>query len=724
MEKVFDHNKHEGRIYELWESSGAFGAPRAARRPFTILMPPPNANASLHAGHAMYTVDDIVLRFKRMQGFAALWIPGMDHAGFETQVVYERELNKKGKSRLDFDRKTLYEDIYKFVQKNSGLIYSQFKRLGFSADWEHSVFTLDENTVRIVYKTFKKMHVDGLVYRDDYIVNYCTNDGTTLADLEIKYVERKDPLYYLKYGPFTIATVRPETKFGDTAVAVHPDDKRYKKWIGREIEVEGLSGVFKMKVVGDRHVDPKFGTGVVKVTPAHDPNDFEVGKRHNLAVKSVIDMNGKLNESAGKYKGLSIRQARKAVVEDLGEKGLLVKVDEAYEHSVATCYRCGCDIEPLVMPNWFIKVETLKEKAKRAVAKDEVRFTPKRHKRAMLQWLDIMHDWPISRQIVWGIRIPVWYEIKTEVEVAFIDKNKKRVKGKVSELLKTHQLEEIKRGLQTLSAPADAKFVISDKSPGKNYLPETDTFDTWFSSGQWPIVTNPPNYPTDFIGTYSDILKFWVSRMIMFGIYLRGDVPFREVYLWSVVADKKGKKMSKSKGNVVDPIEMVDKYGADALRMSLVFGTATGGKIIFSEDKVRAMRNFANKIWNIARFVKIGMGQGASGKSKNKDDELILKQLNEVIKTVTDSIEKYRLNQASEALYDFVWHKFADVYIERSKNRREEAQGVLEEVLSAALVLLHPFMPFVTETLWQEMFAEKRGLLVTQEWPEIQQLNR
>ncbi|MFH1244567.1 MAG: valine--tRNA ligase, partial [bacterium] len=619
MEKVFEHQKVEKQIYEEWETSRAF-TPKG-NKPYTILMPPPNANASLHAGHGMYTIDDILIRYRRMQGYAAEWIPGRDHAGFETQFVYEKQLAKEGKSRTDFDRKTLYNNITKFVEENSGLIFEQFRRLGFSADWGRSVFTLDPHVLRRVFETFSKMESEGLVYRSEYMVNYCTHCGTSLAELEVLHEEREDPLYYIKYGPFTLATVRPETKFGDTAVAVHPTDKRYKKYVGQEIEVEGLLGKFKLKVIADEHVDPKFGTGVVKVTPAHDPADFEMGKTHNLEMKRVIDLNGRLTRIAGPYTGMKVAAARKKIAEDLASSGLIEEVDEHYVHAVTVCYKCKRDLEPMVMPNWFIKVETLKPPVVDAVKKGKTKIFPKKFEKQILDWMAIMHDWPISRQVVWGIRIPAWYLVKSQISnsqilklgennnihVTFLDKERKPVSGMVGELLKSYKLEEIEMGLQTLSAPKEAKYVVAEKCPGEGYLQETDTFDTWFSSGQWPLVTLKDDeyatrYPTDVMATMVDILRMWVSRMMMFGLYIRGDVPFKNVYLWPAVVDGKGQKMSKSKGNVINPIDLVDKYGADAFRMSLLFGNGEGGKVPLSEDKVRAMRNFGNKIWNMARF--------------------------------------------------------------------------------------------------------------------------
>ncbi len=423
MDSKYQPHLVEEKIYKEWEEKGFFSS--SIGKPFTILMPPPNANASLHAGHGMYVVDDIMIRYKRLRGYASLWIPGTDHAGFETQFVYEKHLAKQDKSKFDFSRQALYENVYKFVQDNSGLIYSQFKKLGFLADWKRSVFTLDQHVLTTVLETFIKMEKEGYVYKDEYIVNYCTHCGTSLSELETVHIERKDPLYYLKYGPFVLATVRPETKFGDTAIAVNPKDKRYKKWVGKEVMVEGLLGKFKIKVIADEMVDIKFGTGVVKITPAHDPNDFEAGKRHGLEVKRVINIDGRLNELAGPYAGLKVKIAREKIVIDLKNKGLIEKIDDKYLHSVTVCYKCGRDLEPTIIPNWFIKVKDLKKPVIKVIEDEKIKFYPKRYKKQILQWLTVMHDWPISRQIAWGIRIPVWYLIngnEDKIWLSFIDK--------------------------------------------------------------------------------------------------------------------------------------------------------------------------------------------------------------------------------------------------------------------------------------------------------------
>ena len=728
MDKTYQPNQFEEKIYSSWEKSGAF-KPKAEGQPFTIIMPPPNANASLHAGHGMYTVDDILIRFKRMQGFSAAWLPGTDHAGFETQFVFEKELAKKGQSRLDFDRTTLHQKIAEFVNANSGLIYQQFKRLGFSADWDKSVYAADKKVIDYIYKTFKKMEKEKFVYRDEYIVNYCVHCGTSLAELEVKHVERVDPLYYLKYGPFTLATTRPETKFGDTAVEVHPKDKRYQKWIGKEIEVDGLTGKFRLKVISDPRVDMKFGTGVVKVTPAHDFNDFDVWLKNKDEIpgpKPVIDFNGRLNQLTGKYAGMKITAAREAIVKDLKEKGLLVKIDNNYLHSVAVCYKCGRVLEPMTIPNWFIKVKGLKTAVEQAVEKNRVKFYPARFKKHMLQWLKIMHDWPISRQIVWAIRVPVWYRVEpkaSNIWVWWLDGNKKLQQGNVRQFLdKGVQLSEIEAGLQKVSAltgKSGPKYVVSDKKPadGNQYLPETDTFDTWFSSGQWPMVTvtDPKRFPTDIMGTLSDILKFWVSRMIMFSLYLKQDIPFKKVYLWSMVADAKGQKMSKSKGNVINPIDLVEKYGADALRMALVFATSAGSKVILADDKVRGMRNLTNKIWNAARYV-LSSKDSVPAKIQ-PGDKKFLSEIKTVSATVTKQLDNLKIGLAAETVYDKFWHWFCDKKIEAAK-KGEISYPALLAGLRTFLKLLHPFVPFVTEAVWQQLPETKEKLLILSRWPK------
>jgi valyl-tRNA synthetase len=722
MEKTWDHKKYEEEIYKRWEKAGVFKAGKTGE-PYTILMPPPNANASLHAGHGMYTVEDVLIRFKRMQGFSALWQPGVDHAGFETQFVYEKHLKKQGKSRFDFDRETLYKNVAEFVDKNSGQIYEQFKRLGFGADWNRSVFTLDKKVRDHVVKTFKKMADDDKVYRSNYLVNYCNYCGTSLSELETDHQERVDPLYFIKYGSITVATTRPETMFGDVAVAVNPKDKRYKDLIGKLVKLPFTNR--EIPIIADEMVDMEFGTGAVKITPAHDQNDFEVGKRAKLKEISVIDLMGRMrlpdDAVFDGIEGMKAKIARDEVVKTLVQEKLMEKIDKKYSHSVMVCYKCGRDLEPTIVPNWFVKVKDLKEPVIKAVREDKVKFYPKRFKKQMLNWLEIMHDWPISRQIAWGIRIPAWYDLDKNkgIKISFINKKGERINGLAGELLEKYGFDEIKKGLQSLIAPNEAKYVISETKPKGNYLQETDTFDTWFSSGQWPLVTlekceYKTRLPTDVMGTLHEILRFWVSRMMMFSLYLEDKLPFKDVYLWAMVADKEGKKMSKSKGNVVNPIELVDKYGADAFRFSLLYGTAQGSKVILAEDKVKAMRNFSNKIWNAGRFVK-SLVSDSTGEKSLVGEKSFKQRLEKVVETTTNYLEKYEFGLATEFLYQEFWHWYCDECIEKAKNG-EIGKEVLLEGLKIFLNLLHPFMPFVTEAVWQEM--EFEGLLIEQKWPD------
>ncbi len=738
MDKRYDPKKVEKNIYAMWEKGGYFKAEiDPNKKPYTILLPPPNASGKMHIGNVlMIAIEDLLIRWKRMQGYASLWVPGIDHAGFETQITFERELRKKGKSRFDFDRQTLYQKIWAFVQENKAQIEEQIREMGASVDWDRYTFTLDPHVIETVHNTFRKMFEEDFVYRDDYMVNYCPKCGTTFADLEVRHVIRKDPLYYMKYGPFILATVRPETKFGDTAVAVNPDDKRYKEYIGKEIEVEGLIGTFKLKVITDKYVDPAFGTGVVKVTPAHDKNDYEAGKRHGLEIKPVVGLDGKLNEKAGPYAGMSVMEARKRVVSDLKAKGLLVKIDENYEHSVAVCYKGGHDIEPTILPNWFIKVDSLKRPALDVVLNEQVKIHPKWRRITYTKWMEEMRDWPISRQVVWGIRIPAWYSVEENpnLQIAFLTKDKKTASGTAAELLNKYSFEEIESGLQTLIAPKEAKFVIQEEKPQGNYLQETDTFDTWFSSGQWPLVTlHYPDsedfkyfYPTDVLETGWEIIRLWVSRMIMFGIYLTGKPPFKNVYLHGLVRAVDGRKMSKSLGNVIEPEEYTENYGVDALRMGLISGTANGKDFAFPRDKVIGYRNFGNKIWNMARFMLLMMENQevpfySNSLKIQKEDQEILEKLGKLIQSVTTNLEKYRFADGGEAIYQFMWHYLADDYIEHVKTREDKAiaLSVLRYVFLTCLKLLHPFMPFITEEIWSKIPKEDNTPLIISKWPSM-----
>ena len=607
MEKTYDHSR-EQQIYEAWEKAGLFEAPRAVeakkkkQKPFTVIMPPPNANDPLHVGHAMFvTVEDILIRYHRMKGEATLWLPGTDHAGIETQFVFEKKLAKEGKSRFDFDRNTLYKMIWDYVQENSGVAVSQMKRLGASADWERFKFTLDPEIVDLVLDTFIKLNEDGLVYRGERLVNYCTRCGTSYSELEVNHEEREGRLYFIRYpladtpsgnaisplaggdnneGYIVVATTRPETMLGDTAVAVNPNDKRYKKLVGKMVRLP-LVGK-EIPIIADKAVEKEFGTGAVKVTPAHDQTDWEMGERHGLERIQVIGTDGKMTTEAGEWKGLKVEQAREAIMEQLDQQGFLVKT-EVHKHSVGICYRCSRVIEPLPLAQFFIKVKPLAEKALVVLDKKETVVLGAGREKILRYWLKNLKDWNVSRQIVWGIQLPVWYCIPKE---------------KITNDKKDH-------------------YVVSKTKPIKcetcgavEFVQETDTFDTWFSSGQWPVVTlktNKPGdfeyyYPTAVMETAYDILTFWVMRMLLLLIYLTGKSPFKQVYLHGLVRDELGRKMSKSIGNVIDPVDMVDKYGADALRMALVMSSTPGTDRNVGEPTIRGMRNFANKIWNIRAF--------------------------------------------------------------------------------------------------------------------------
>lgn len=729
MDKTYDPKTVEEKIYRMWEAGGYFVPLRQPadrdKRPFSIILPPPNANADLHLGHAMYVIEDIMVRYHRMRGDPTLWLPGADHAGFETQHVFEKELKKQDKSRFDFDRDTLYRMIWDFVEKNRVAMENQLRRLGFSLDWSRNIFTLDPRVVAIVYKTFKKLYDDGLVYRGTRLVNYCTKDGTGFSDLEVKYVERNDPLYFIKYGPFTIATARPETKFRDTALAANPKDKRYKNWMGKTIEVVGLLGTFKLTVIPDPDVDPAFGTGIMKVTPAHDPHDFELGQKFNLPVTPIIDFAGRMDFSwflekkdrdpkyrtrAEVYHGKKVLEARTMMVEDLKKDGLLLRVDEKYTHRIGTCYKCGTVIEPLPMAQWFVKVAPLTDAARKAMKAKKITIVPKRFEKHAVKWLTDFHDWNISRQIVWGIRIPAW---KCQ---------------KCSEWIVTD-------GKKPERCP---------KCNDTNLEQDTDTFDTWFSSAQWPFATlraNPHKddyeyfYPTSVMETGYDILPWWVCRMMMIGIYATGNVPFRAVYLHGLVRDAKGQKMSKSKGNVINPLAMVDQYGADALRMSLVYGTAAGNDQSLSEDKIRGMRNFANKLWNIGRFIEMNLqitnpndqipmyDETMHKELKSPTDKRIISELNILTTSITKNMENYRFSDAAQKLYDFTWHTLADVHLEKNKERLKDgdaqALAVVLHVYRTILKLLHPFMPFVTEKIWGKLPRKYTDPLIISSWPKL-----
>jgi len=684
--KIYDHKNFEEKIYRLWEESKLFSPeklPGKRRETFTIVMPPPNANGPLHIGHAVFiSLQDLMIRYQRMKGKKALWIPGFDHAGFETQVVFDKKLEKEGKSRFEFSKKELFEKILAFSKENITLMREQLKKLGASCDWSREAFTLDKKSVDFVLKVFRKLKKDGFLYKGERIVNWCPKHQTALSDLEVKYIERTDPLYFIKYGPLVVATTRPETKFGDVALAVHPKDKRYKKYIGKEILIEDLLGKKKMKVIADFRVDPNFGTGVLKITPAHDFLDFEIAQTHNLKAIEVIDEDGKLNENAGPFQGMEVLKAREKVVKALKEKGLLVSIDENYKHKIAVCYKCFTQIEPILLKDqYFLKMKerpkgknfSLKELAEKAVLEGKVEFTPKRFKEIFLEWLDQIKDWNISRQIVWGIKIP-------------------------------------------------------DKS-----LKREDVFDTWFSSSLWPITVLKMKkgdfkkfYPTDVMETGYDILFFWVARMIMMGMYLTGKPPFKRVFLHGLVRDKKGQKMSKSKGNVIDPLGIASLYGVDALRMALIFGTSPGSDLVLYEEKFKSFRNFANKIWNASRFVLMNLKDFQPQKIiLDKNSQEILKELKSHCQKVTQLMDSFQFHLAAQEIYDYFWHRFCDQIIEKEKERlksddekeRQKSQYLLFEILKTNLKLLHPFMPFITEAIYQMLPFKEKKFLMIESWP-------
>jgi len=705
LTKPYEPANTESRIYKLWEESGFFNPdnlPERHKEPFTIIMPPPNANGRLHAGHGLtIALEDIMTRYQRMQGKKALWVPGADHAGFETQVVYEKKLEKEGRSRFKMDRKELYDEIMAFTLESKKHMEADVKALGASCDWSREKFTLDPNVVSEVQETFRKLYRDGLVYRGYRTVNWCTKHQTSLSDVETENVEKADKLYYIKYGPFVVATVRPETIFGDVAIAVNPSDARYKNFIGQTIEVQHPENKLSLIVIGDEEVDPEFGTGALKITPAHDHNDFRMSETHKLPRTEVIDQFGKLNEKTGKYAGMKIADARTKVVEDLQALGLIEKIED-YTHTVPTCYKCSTTIEPRVMPQWFVKMAPLAKLAGDAVRDGKVKFIPDNFEKIFLYWMDNTIDWNISRQIVWGIQIPA--------------------------LICAH----------CNAGALDTEHKEGGACPtcGKPLSTETDTFDTWFSSGQWPLLAlgYPEKadlgfYPTDVMETGRDLIFKWVPRMVIFGLYIAKQVPFHNVYMHGMVNDKLGKKMSKSKGNVVSPIELTDKYGADALRIGLVIGNTPGNDIALAEDKIKGYKHFCNKIWNATRFVLTNIGDTTLDTPRPAlipRDEEILAEFNTALTSITSHYENFRFHLAGEELYHYFWNTFADIIIEEMKPRlvgndqtsRNGAQWVLLQILSANIKMLHPFIPFITEEIWGILPREQKSLLIIEPWPK------
>jgi len=679
----YNPKKTEERIHKLWEESGFFNPdnlPGNRTEPFTIIMPPPNANGNLHSGHALFiTLEDTIIRFKRMCGYKTVWIPGADHAGFETQVVFEKKLEKEGRSRFGMDPKDLYQEILAFTLENKKNMESQVRSLGASCDWSREKFTLDPDVVQKTQETFIKMFNEKLIYRGQRAINWCSKHQTSLSEVETESTEEASPFYYFQYGPFEIGTVRPETKFGDKYVVMHPDDKRYAQYIdGQKMTVEWINGPIEATVIKDEAVDMEFGTGVMTITPWHSQLDFEIAKRHNLDTEQIIDWRGKLLPIAGEFSGMNIKDARSKIVEKLKSKGLLTRVDDGYKNVIKRCYKCNTIIEPQIRDQWFVKMEPLVKLAIDCINREEIKFIPSNYEKIFRYWMENTIDWNISRQIIWGIPIPAWFR-------------------------------------------ADEVKVSIEKPNGEGWTSDADTFDTWFSSGQWPLlVTDYPDgvdyktfYPTDVMETGHDLIFKWVPRMVIFGLYLSGKAPFHTVYLHGLVNDAQGKKMSKSKGNVVNPMVLTEKYGTDALRMALIVGNTPGTDLALSEDKIKGYKNFANKIWNIARFV---LSQERDGKL----DKELSDEFDALAKDITNDMENYRFYIAAEKIYAYVWHRFADEIIEEAKKQPGRGE-TLYYILENSLKLLHPFMPFITEEIWSEL---KGSLLMIEPWPHYAEASR
>ena len=709
LPKVYEPREVEGRVYEMWEKNGCFEGHRDPdKRPFTIVMPPPNVTGQLHMGHAMdCTLQDILIRFKRMQGYAALWVPGTDHAGIATQIKVEEELRKsEGLTRYDLGREKFLERVWDWKHKFGNRIVEQQKKLGASCDWSRARFTMDEGLSNAVRHVFVSLYNKGLIYKGSRIINWCPHCVTALSDAEVEYKEKPGHLWHIRYpiageeGRYvTVATTRPETMLGDTGVAVNPEDGRYRDIVGKKCILPLVNK--EIPIVADAYVDMEFGTGCVKMTPAHDPNDFEVGLRHNLESIRVLDDNGKVVEGYGRYSGMDRYEARKAIVADLEEGGYLVKVEE-HTHNVGTCYRCGTDVEPIISAQWFVKMEPLAREALRVVNDGEVKFVPDRFSKTYTNWMENVHDWCISRQLWWGHRIPAWTcEDCGEMTVSETD-------------------------------PTECQHCHST-----HIRQEEDVLDTWFSSALWPFSTlGWPNessedfkyfYPTDVLVTGYDIIFFWVARMIFSACEHTGKPPFHTVFIHGLVRDDKGRKMSKSLGNGIDPLEMADQYGADALRFNLITGNSPGNDMRFYTERCEAMRNFANKIWNASRFLMMNLtiDRCELPGRLELEDKWILSKLNSVIPEVTENMERYELGVAAQKVYDFIWDSYCDWYIELTKTRLQGededsklwAQQVLCYVLTETLKLLHPFMPFITEEIWQAL-PHSGDYLMLQQWPQ------
>ncbi|MFH0926187.1 MAG: valine--tRNA ligase [bacterium] len=711
------YNPHENELkwYSFWLSKGFFTADsKSEKKPYCIAIPPPNVTGSLHMGHALNnTLQDILVRWKRMQGYNAFWIFGTDHAGIATQNVVEKQLAKEGITRHDLGREAFIERVWKWREESGGMIKGQLKRLGASCDWSRERFTMDEGLSKAVREVFVRLYEEGYIYKGNYIINWCPRCQTAISDLEVDYEEQKGFLYHLRYplkgrnDYIVVATTRPETMLGDTAVAVNPEDERYKDLIGEKIILPIVN--HEIPIISDSFVDKDFGTGAVKVTPAHDPNDFEMGRRHNLAQIKVMNPDATMNEAAGKYQGLDRFECRKMLVEDLKDEGLIEKIED-YQNKVGHCYRCKTVIEPTLSEQWFVRMKELAGPAIKVVEEGRLNIVPPQWKNTYYEWMYNIRDWCISRQIWWGHRIPVWY---------------------------------CKDCQEMMVARIEPKRCTKCDSP--NLEQESDVLDTWFSSALWPFSTLgwPEKtdelktfYPTSVLVTGFDILFFWVARMIMMGLKFMDNLPFADVYIHALVRDADGQKMSKSKGNVIDPLVIMEKYGTDAFRFTLTAFAAQGRDICLSEERIEGYRNFVNKIWNASRFIFMNIGDYEFNEDIQEEkislaDRWILSRLNKLIKNVNTYLVEYRFNEAAGSLYQFVWHEFCDWYIELSKlglmgsdpEIKKTTQHILLMLLDNILRLLHPVMPFITEEIWQNLPApfRKADSIVISIWPEVQE---
>lgn len=707
LAKAYEPKEVEERIYDFWMKGKYFHAEvDPKKKPYTIVIPPPNITGQLHLGHAMdETLQDTLIRWRRMQGYSALWLPGTDHASIATEAKIVEAMRKEGITKEEIGREKFLERAWAWKDQYGGRIVEQLKKLGSSCDWDRLRFTMDEGCNKAVNHVFKKLYDKGLIYRGERIINWCPHCKTSISDAEVIFEEKEGSFWHLRYplsdgsGYIELATTRPETMLGDTAVAVHPDDERYKALVGKTVILPLVNK--EIPIIADSYVEQDFGTGVVKITPAHDPNDFEVGLRHNLPVINVMDDGGVINENGGKYAGMPALEARKQIVKDLDEAGFLIKI-EPIKHNVGTCYRCGTVVEPRVSTQWFVKMEPLAKPAIDAVKDGDIRFIPERMDKVYYNWMENIKDWCISRQLWWGHQIPAWYCECGETIV--------------SETVPT----------------------VCPKCGGTHLTRDPDTLDTWFSSALWPFSTLgwPDNteelkyfYPTNTLVTGYDIIFFWVARMIFSGLEHMGEVPFNTVFFHGLIRDAQGRKMSKSLGNGVDPLDVISVYGADALRFTLVTGNSPGNDLRFSEEKVSASRNFANKIWNAARFILMNIeGKDidcALPKKLYTSDKWILNRFNNVTAAVTENLEKFELGMAVSKLYDFIWDDFCDWYIELAKIRMngadeesaDSARRVLVWTMSNTLKLLHPFMPYITEEIWQTLPHDGEALIVAK-WPE------